>query len=125
MKPSEIEENNQAKIWTKICVDRYNKTRKSSKENKTFVFARSYQKKWSREINIIKSRFHQNGIPSYRLTDYHKEDLDGIFYENELQLVQKNKDNLWVVDKVLKHWKYRGKKQSLVSFEGCRRKFNE
>ena len=88
-------------------------------------FARSYQEKWSREINIVKSRFHQSGIPSYRLTDYHHDDLDGIFYESEMQLVHKNKEDLWVVDKVLKHRKYKGRKQSLVSCEGWREKFNE
>jgi hypothetical protein len=88
-------------------------------------FARSYQEKWSREINIVKTRFHQNGIPSYRLTDYHNADLDGIFYESEMQLVHKNREDLWVVDKVLKHRKYKAKKQSLVSFEGWRPKFNE
>jgi transposase InsO family protein len=141
MPPSEINENNQAKIWKKIYVDRYSKTKKSLKGKKPTYkfkvkdlvrvslirgsFARSYHEKWSREINIIKSRFHQSGIPSYRLTDYHEEVLEGIFYENELQLVHKNKDNLWVVDKVLKRRTYRKKKQSLVSFEGWRPKFNE
>jgi hypothetical protein len=115
MSPSDINDSNQAEIWKKIYVDKY-KGKKGKKGNKPLYkfktgdqvrvslirgpFARSYQEKWSREINIVKNRFHQSGIPSYRLTDYHKDDLDGIFYESEMQLVHKNREDLWVVDKV-------------------------
>jgi hypothetical protein len=137
LSPSGITTDNEAKVWKDMYITPLQNQKQRKLTYKFNVgdyvrvslirgkFARSYQEKWSREINIVKRKFHQSGIPTYQLTDYNRDDIDGNFYESELQKVNKQRDDLWIVDKVLKHRKYRGKKQSFVHFEGWRDKFNE
>ena len=87
-------------------------------------FQRDYQEKWTEEIFIIKQRFYRAGIPVYKVTDYAKDPIEGTFYQNELQKVNKNKDDLWKVHKVLKKRKRKGKEEVFVSFMGWPKKFN-
>ena len=58
------------------------------------------------------------------MTDYAKDDIGGRFYQNELQKVNKNRDDLWRIDKVLKKRKQRGKEEVYVSFVGWPKKYN-
>jgi hypothetical protein len=87
-------------------------------------FQRDYQEKWTEEIFIIKERKYRAGIPVYKVTDYDKDPVQGTFYQSELQKVNKDKDSLWRVDKIIKKRKRKGKEEWFVSFVGWPKKFN-
>lgn len=89
------------------------------------VFQRDYQQKWTEEIFIISQRKHKNELPVYKVTEYDGSPLEGTFYEYELQRVQKDKDSLWRVDKIIKKRKRKGKEEWFVSFVGWPKKFNQ
>ena len=73
---------------------------------------------------IIDNRFRRHGIPMYKLKDYSNETVEGNFYQNELQKVNKDDDQLFKVEKVLKERKKQGQKELFVKFRGWPKKFN-
>ena len=146
--PADINKDNEALVWKEQYVDtaqsKIKPTKKEGKPGKKKplkrykfkigdyvrlshlrrVFQRDYQEKWTEEIFIVKERRYRSGIPIYKVTDYAKDPIEGTFYESELQKVNKDKDTLWRVDKVLKKRKRQGKEEWLVSFVGWPKKFN-
>ena len=72
----------------------------------------------------MSQRKYRSGIPVYKVTDYDKDPIEGTFYQSELQKVNKDKDDLWRVDKVLKKRKRKGQEEWFVSFMGWPKKFN-
>ena len=88
-------------------------------------FQRDHQEKWTEELFIIKQRFYRAGISTYKVNDYAKDDIEGRFYQNELQKVNKTRDDLWRIDKVLmKKRTHRRKEEVYVSFVGWLKKYN-
>ena len=67
---------------------------------------------------------YRSGIPVYKVMDYDKESIQGTFYGNELQKVNKDKDNVWKVDKVLRKRTRKGQEEWYVSWVGWPKKFN-
>ena len=65
-------------------------------------FQRDYNEKWTEEVFIIRSRQRREGIPIYKLKDWNGEEINGTFYQPELQKVNKSNDNLWRIERVLK-----------------------
>ena len=143
--PADVNATNEAMVWKKQYVDslkpkttikKENKPKKTRKRYKFKVgdyvrlshmkhtFQRDYQEKWTEEIFIVIQRKYRSGIPVYKVTDYAKDSIDGTFYQSELQKVNKDKDALWRVDKVLKKRKRQGKEEVYVSFVGWPKKFN-
>ena len=53
-----------------------------------------------------------------------KTPVEGMFYEAELQRVNKTRDNLWKMETVLKRRKRRGQTEVLVKWQGYPKKFN-
>ena len=72
-------------------------------------FQRDYQEKWTEEVFIIKERFRKDNITIYKVKDWNGEEVKGTWYQAELQKVNKENDNLWKIDKVLKKRKRGGK----------------
>ena len=81
-------------------------------------FQRDYQKKWTEELFIIRHRFLREGIPVYHIQDFEDGNIDGTFYQQELQKVNKDKDKAWKIERILKRQKRRGVEQVLVSWLG-------
>ena len=79
-------------------------------------FEKGYLPNWSEEVFLIKRRL-ANIPPVYILEDYHKEEIDGLWYEAELQKVVQEK--YWI-EKVIK----RSRTKSLVKWSGYSDKFN-
>jgi hypothetical protein len=50
--------------------------------------------KWTEEVFIIRHRFLREGIPVYRIQDFEDGNIDGTFYQQELQKVNKDFDDL-------------------------------
>jgi hypothetical protein len=145
--PADVNHNNEALVWkeqyvdtarskTKLVKKEKSGKRKSYKRYKFKIgdyirlshvrrpFQRDYQEKWTEELFIIKERKYRAGIPVYKITDYDKDPIEGTFYESELQKVNKDKDALWRVDKVLRKRTRKGKEEWFVSFMGWPKKFN-
>ena len=60
----------------------------------------------------------------YRLKDTLNEDIEGLFYEIELQKIEKDDNALVRVEKVLKRRKRRGEEELLIKWSGWSKKFN-
>ena len=87
-------------------------------------FSREYDQRWSGEVFTVAKRFRRGGIPIYRLKDYDGDDISGGFYQQELQKVQLNDNDLFKIETVLKS---RGKgqnKQYFVKWLYWPKKFN-
>ena len=140
--PAEINIANETLVWNDLYIKTLKKSKKSFSRKKTYKsykykkgdfvrlshlkqpFQRDYQQKWTEEIFIISDRYFLQGIPVYKLTDYAKDPIDGIFYQNELQKVNKDRDDLWKIDKIIKRRKRKGQEELFVSFVGWPKKFN-
>ena len=80
------------------------------------VFEKGYTTRWTKEIFTIKEIRDTNPI-TYKIEDLKKEEIEGTFYEPELQ---KTKQQIYRIEKILE--KANGK--SLVKWEGYSDKFN-
>ena len=56
----------------------------------TKTFKRAYDETWIPEIFVVSQGFHRQGIKKYRLEDLDDEEIMGMFYEPELQVVTYN-----------------------------------
>lgn len=71
-------------------------------------FRRAYQEQYTSEVFKVSGRLLKQGIPMYKLKDLKDEEIKGLFYTNELQQVNKDKNALWFIEEILK--KRRNKK---------------
>ena len=79
---------------------------------------------WTNEIFTIESR-HPTDPPTYKIKDYDGEVIEGKFYTQELQKINKRSgEATFKVDKILKTRKVGGKTEYLVSWLGYPAKFN-
>ena len=85
------------------------------------TFARGYLPNWSEEIFIVFNR-KKYKEPLYYLRDFNGEDIDGGFYEKELQLVQKSKE--YRIEKILRQKRINHKDLFLVKWKGWPDTFN-
>ena len=88
------------------------------------TFEKGYRPNWTEEIFVI-SKCVSREPPVYRLKDLSGEELVGTFYEKELQKVEKEDEAIYVIDKVLKRRKRKGRKtEYFVAWRGYPSKFN-
>lgn len=89
------------------------------------IFRRGYNQQFTGEIFKIAKRFHLQGIPMYKVKDFNQELIEGDFYENDLQKVDKEEDSLWLVEEIIKKRKRKELTEVLVKFESWSEKFNQ
>ena len=90
------------------------------------IFDRSYSQRWTEEIFKVVRRFKVQNINQYKLSDITGEEiLKGNFYESELQRVEKDENSLWIVEKIIKKRRRRGKTEYLCKFQGWPSKYNQ
>lgn len=87
-------------------------------------FQRDYQQKWTEEYFKVTQRYMRDGIPVYKVKDLTDEQIEGTFYQSELQKVVKSGDILVRVEKVLKKRKRGNTKEVYVKWDGWPSKFN-
>lgn len=80
------------------------------------VFDKSYLPLWSEELFIVDKVKMQTTPPYAKLKDMNGEDIEGIFYFEEIQKVRDT--GLYKVEKVLQRKMVRGKEQLLVRWVG-------
>lgn len=83
-------------------------------------FDREYDERWTGEQFNVKSRLIKQTIPIYELQDIDGEDVEGTFYEGELQKVTITDDTMYRIERVIR---YKGN-QVLVKWWGWPKKFN-
>jgi len=66
---------------------------KVRKKREKPIFEKGYTENWSDEIFIISKILQQSGVCWYYLVDHEGEQIDGIFYYYQLNLVVRNKEN--------------------------------
>ena len=86
------------------------------------IFEKGYLQNWTDEIFVIAIR-HSTSPVTYGLEDLLGEAIKGKFYEQELQKVTKE-DSVYIVEKVLKTRRRKGKLEHLVKWQGYADKFN-
>ena len=86
------------------------------------VFRKGYLPGWTEEIFTIETRNPTHPV-TYGLKDATGESIKGSFYEPELQTVDKT-DDVYVVEKVLKTRRRRGRVEYFVKWRGYPEKFN-
>lgn len=87
-------------------------------------FQRDYQQKWTEEYFKVTQRYKRDGIPVFKVKDLTDEQIEGTFYQSELQKVVKSSDVLYRVERVLKRRKRGNKKEVLVKWDGWPTKFD-
>ena len=116
---------NELTVWRNLYPDRYKKYNITPKfsvgdevriTKKKKVFEKGYTTRWTEEIFTIKEIRDTNPI-TYKLTDLKGEEIEGTFYEPELQ---KTEQQIYRIEKVIKKEKGR----SLVKWKGYSDKFN-
>ena len=89
------------------------------------VFEKGYEAKWSEEIFRIRRILKWRKPLVYELSDLEGEDIDGIFYEQELIPVNKDlPSEEFIVDRIIKSRGRGSNKQLLVSWQGYPSKFD-
>ena len=116
---------NELTVWRNLYPDRYKTSRLNPKfsvgdevriTKKKKVFEKGYTTRWTEEIFTIKEIRETNPI-TYKLEDLQGEEIEGTFYEPELQ---KTKQQIYRIEKVIEKEKGR----SFVKWKGYPDKFN-
>ncbi|XP_060578728.1 uncharacterized protein LOC132735754 [Ruditapes philippinarum] len=108
--PNEVTANNEATIWKRLYVDSLKPQSKKRKHQR------------SKPFKFKVGDFVR--LSSNRLVDYDGDSVEGTFYSSELQKVQKSRDDIFKVEKVLKRRRRNGLTEVLVKWLGYPRKFN-
>lgn len=90
-------------------------------KNKT-VFEKGYTPNWTREIFIIHKIIIQSP-PTYIIKDLNDEIIEGRFYEQELQKIDKNNE-IYTIDKIIRKRKRNKTTEYFVSWLGYPKSFN-
>lgn len=93
------------------------------------LFDREYKSKWTVEVFTITDRIYEGGVPMYTVKDQRGENIEGRFYQQELQAVIEEKDKLYNIEKILSYKTVKGprgtkRKMALVKWEDYPRIFN-
>ena len=116
---------NELEVWRNLYPDRLKRIDinpkfsigdkvRISKKKKTFE--KGYTTRWTEEIFTITKINHTSPV-TYKIADLNGEEIDGTFYEPELQ---KTRQQLFRIEKVIE----KGKNKSLVKWKGYSGNFN-
>ena len=78
------------------------------------TFKKGYLPSWTQEIFTV-TKIIPRVPPVYRLRDYADDEIEGVFYAEELQKVQKS-DDIYKIEKILAEKKKNGKGASKMAW---------
>lgn len=106
MAPSMVNKKNEKIIYNKVyrilklrIKPKFNINMKVRISKYKTIFDKGYYNNWTPEIFTIRKVQYTNPV-TYLLRDYNNQDIEGAFYEQELQRVKY--ENIYLVEKVLK-----------------------
>lgn len=112
MAPSDVNAENEGEVLKNLySKDLWEKKRESPKllvgdtvrmAGGFSPFIKNYKGRWTEELFEISQIKNASPRPIYKLKDLGGEPILGIFYENEIQKVNKPEDDVWQVEKILK-----------------------
>ena len=123
MTPEDVSEENATQVWMNLYWPKEKSKRPHFKHNVgdyvrlsylRRTFQREYDQRWTGEIFKVSRRYSRGGLPIYRIKDFNGMDIDGTFYQSELQKVTIKDDQLWKVDKILKQRRRNNKTEYFV-----------
>lgn len=127
--PIEVTKENEREVWFTLygdikkatpCLFQTGDTVRVSKHKLTFE--KGYETNWSDEIFIVTECVRRN--PSvYRIKDLLDEPIQGTFYPQELQKVDTKET--FVIEKILKKRKRKGRLEYYIKYRGYPAKFNQ
>jgi len=133
-KPISVNEKNVSQVWHTLYAKKEDLTSRKLKfkfnvgekvriSKMKMVFEKGYLPNWSTEIFTVKKRM--NGYPPlYVVKDDNDEQIQGTFYESELQKVHVKHDKMYKIERILAE-RGRGKNvKYLVKWEGYPSNFN-
>jgi len=85
-------------------------------QKKNEVFEKSFTPNWTKEVFIV-SKIQRTNPITFKITDYNDEEVQGTFYEKEMQ---KTTQEVFRIEKVVK----KGKAKSLVKWKSYPESFN-
>ena len=91
LKPNKTPKVFQFKVGQHVCIS-----------HMKYVFQRNYHIKWTPEVFIFTHRCKKQGLPLYRVKDFLNEDIDGHFYEGQLQAETNYIQSVYKIEQVLK-----------------------
>ncbi|CAF1104621.1 unnamed protein product, partial [Brachionus calyciflorus] len=86
------------------------------------LFEKGYTPNWTREIFVIDKIVYSNPL-TYIIKDLNDETIEGRFYEQELQKINKNEE-IYQIDKIIRKRKKNNKLEYFVSWIGYPKSFN-
>ena len=87
------------------------------------MFKKGYLPNWTEEVFTITKKIPRKP-PVYKIADYHGDELEGTFYEEELQKVIKRDSDYYRVENVIKSRIRNKKKEYFVQWLGYPDSFN-
>jgi hypothetical protein len=133
MSPSEVNESNEGTVLRKLYGKQWlnrELPKKRSKKKKLSVgdlvrisrvkgiFEKGYMGNWTIEIFKIKEVIDARPYTLYKLEDLAGVLIEGSFYDHELQLITKDLDGYFNIEKTLHKRTVKGKKLLFVKWEG-------
>jgi len=85
-------------------------------QKKKGLFEKGFTPNWTEEVFTV-SKIQRTNPVTYKITDYNGEEIQGAFYEQELQ---KTSQEVFRIAKIVK----KGKTRSLVQWKGYPESFN-
>ncbi|XP_028416753.1 uncharacterized protein LOC114540964 [Dendronephthya gigantea] len=131
MRPVDVNETNESAVWQKLYEEEPEKPIRFkfdvgdqvriSKARRTFK--KGYLPNWTEEVFTVTKRIPRRP-PVYRIADYDNDELDGTFYEQELQKVNKTDSDFYRVEQILRSRIRNKRKEYYVKWLGYPEKFN-
>ena len=125
MRPVDVNKDNENVVWERLYGKESDKRIRFkfnvgdqvgiSKTRRTFK--KGYLASWMGKVFTITKRISRRP-PVYKIADYEGEELEGTFYEQELQKVSKTDDDYYRVEKILKSRLRNKRKEYFVKFLG-------
>ncbi|XP_031355211.1 uncharacterized protein LOC116179553 [Photinus pyralis] len=131
MAPIEVTDENILIVWQNLYAKGFGKEAQPKYKVGQHVriarskhhFEKGYESNFSQEVFKIVKVINRRP-PVYRIVDLNGEDIEGTFYEEELQVVTLDENTVFKIDEILEE-KGRGKnKKYLVKWKGYSEKFN-
>ncbi|KAJ8043891.1 hypothetical protein HOLleu_11191 [Holothuria leucospilota] len=131
--PVDVSDRNELEVWNRLYPDlrRRRKSRRGTSVGDRVRlsmnvrhFRKGYLPRWTEEIFTVYKRIPRKPVV-YTLKDWDGEIVEGTFYETELQRVEKDDEDVFKMEKILRRRTNKnGKMQYFVKWKGYPAKFN-